>query len=128
MLPQNGQRIGPLLAYGYTCLKAGCFPRFPPLTIGESHVFREGIYFRPRLWGWNCGGRDSGSLAGRCLCRLDGSMTGMWIALWAIVQNEIRSLVEWLEHYKSLGFSDFLIYDNEGTDGTSEVLQALDEA
>ena len=50
------------------------------------------------------------------------------IALCAIVRNEIRSLVEWLAHYKVQGFDDVLIYDNESSDGTTEALQALDEA
>ncbi|MBN8631313.1 MAG: glycosyltransferase family 2 protein [Rhodobacterales bacterium] len=55
-------------------------------------------------------------------------MTKPRIALCAIVRNEIRSLVEWLAHYKTLGFTDFLIYDNDSDDGTSDVLQVLDEA
>jgi Glycosyl transferase family 2 len=50
------------------------------------------------------------------------------IALCAIVRNEIRSIIEWLAHHKTLGFTEFLIYDNESTDGTTEVLIALDEA
>lgn len=36
--------------------------------------------------------------------------------------------MEWLAHYKALGFTDFVIYDNDSTDGTSEVLQVLDNA
>jgi len=55
-------------------------------------------------------------------------MTKMTIALCAIVRNEIRGLVEWLAHYKTLGFTDLLIYDNSSTDGTTEILRALDEA
>jgi len=55
-------------------------------------------------------------------------MVGERIALCGIVRNEIRSIVEWLAHYKVLGFTDFLIYDNASTDGTSDVLRALDEA
>jgi len=50
------------------------------------------------------------------------------IALCGIVKDEIHAIVEWLAHYKALGFTDFLIYDNESTDGTSDVLRALDEA
>ncbi len=50
------------------------------------------------------------------------------IALCGIVKNEVRSVVEWLAHYKALGFTDFVIYDNESTDGTGEILQALDDA
>lgn len=50
------------------------------------------------------------------------------IALCAIVRNEIRSLVEWLAHYKVLGFTDILVYDNASTDGTTDLLAALDAA
>lgn len=50
------------------------------------------------------------------------------IALCAILRNEIRAVVEWLAHYKALGFSDFLIYDNDSDDGTAELLAALDAA
>jgi Glycosyl transferase family 2 len=50
------------------------------------------------------------------------------IALCGIVKDEIHAIVEWLAHYKALGFTDFLIYDNESTDGTSDVLRALDAA
>lgn len=55
-------------------------------------------------------------------------MVDVSIALCGIVRNEIRSVVEWLAHYKALGFTDFVIYDNDSTDGTGEVLQALDDA
>lgn len=55
-------------------------------------------------------------------------MTAPRIALCAIVRNEIRSIIEWLAHYKALGFDAFLIYDNESCDGTEVILQALDEA
>jgi glycosyltransferase involved in cell wall biosynthesis len=50
------------------------------------------------------------------------------IALCAIVKNEIRSIVEWLAYNKALGFSDIVIYDNESSDGTEKILQALDDA
>ncbi|NHB77003.1 glycosyltransferase family 2 protein [Rhodobacter calidifons] len=50
------------------------------------------------------------------------------IALCAIIRNEIRALVEWLAHYKALGVSEVVIYDNSSTDGTTEALRVLDEA
>ncbi len=50
------------------------------------------------------------------------------IALCAILRNEIRGVVEWLAHYKALGVDDFLIYDNESTDGTADLLAALAKA
>jgi hypothetical protein len=55
-------------------------------------------------------------------------MNKVRIGLCGIVRNEIRSILEWLAHYKALGFTDFLIYDNESTDGTERVLLALEEA
>ena len=55
-------------------------------------------------------------------------MTNPRIALCTIVRNEIRSLVEWLAHHKALGFTEVVIYDNDSTDGTTDVLRALDEA
>lgn len=55
-------------------------------------------------------------------------MTGTSIALCAIVKDEIRGIVEWIAHYKALGFTDLVLYDNGSTDGTGEVLQALDDA
>ncbi len=57
-----------------------------------------------------------------------GQMPDVSAALCGIVRNEIRSIVEWLAHYKALGFSDFLIYDNSSDDGTTDVLAALDNA
>lgn len=50
------------------------------------------------------------------------------VALVGIVRNEIRAVVEWLAHYKALGCSEFMIYDNDSTDGTNDILRALDEA
>ena len=50
------------------------------------------------------------------------------IALCAIVKDEVRSIIEWLAHYKALGVDEFLIYDNESRDGTEVILQALDDA
>lgn len=73
-------------------------------------------------------GGTQARLAGRPSARLDGGMTSPRIALCAIVRNEFRSLVEWLAHYKALGIGEFLIYDNDSTDGTTDLLRALDDA
>lgn len=50
------------------------------------------------------------------------------VALCGIVRNEVKSILEWLAHYKALGVDEFLIYDNDSNDGTEVILQALDEA
>ncbi|MCU0905000.1 MAG: glycosyltransferase family 2 protein [Tabrizicola sp.] len=55
-------------------------------------------------------------------------MSDVSVALCGIVRNEVRSIVEWLAYYKALGFHEFLIFDNESSDGTEVILQALDEA
>ncbi len=49
-------------------------------------------------------------------------------ALGGIVKDEVQLIVEWLAHCMALGFTDFLIYDNESTDGTTDILRALDGA
>lgn len=70
-------------------------------------------------------------MSGAGACRASAVCKGRGlasIALCGIVRNEIRSVIEWLAHYKVLGFTDFVIYDNESSDGTGEVLQALDDA
>jgi hypothetical protein len=55
-------------------------------------------------------------------------MSAPSIALCGIVRNEVRAIVEWLAHYKALGFDEFRIYDNESWDGTEVILRALHDA
>ena len=47
------------------------------------------------------------------------------IGLTIIVKNEGRYLVEWLAHHRLMGFDHFYIVDNESTDNTRPLLQAL---
>ena len=92
------------------------------MDFGKAYIF--GAEYGART----VAGRTQAGLAGGPSARLDGSMTAPRIALCAIVRNEIRSLVEWLAHYKVLGVDEFLIYDNDSTDGTTDLLRALDDA
>lgn len=57
-----------------------------------------------------------------------GEGTEISVALCGIVRNEVKSIIEWLAHYKALGFDEFRIYDNESWDGTEVILRALDDA
>ena len=50
------------------------------------------------------------------------------LALGAIVKNEAPYLIDWLAWHQALGFTDFIIADNDSTDGTSEILRALNRA
>ncbi len=43
-----------------------------------------------------------------------------------IVRNEAPYLYEWVAYYKSLGFHEIIIYDNESSDGTSDILKHLE--
>lgn len=43
-----------------------------------------------------------------------------------IVKNEASYLLEWVAHYRVLGFNDIFIYDNGSTDATPRVLAALE--
>lgn len=52
----------------------------------------------------------------------------MDIAILAIVRNEAHYLMEWIAWHRSLGISSFFLCDNQSTDGTSNLLAALDRA
>jgi len=52
----------------------------------------------------------------------------MRLALGAIVKNEAPYLIDWLAWHQALGFTDFIIADNDSTDGTTDILKALERA
>ncbi|MBS1301760.1 glycosyltransferase family 2 protein [Loktanella sp. SALINAS62] len=52
-------------------------------------------------------------------------MTPRKLAVCAICRNERDYVVEWIAHYRALGFQTIHIYDNHSDDGTSELLAAL---
>ena len=41
------------------------------------------------------------------------------------VRNEGAFLLEWLAHHRAVGFTDFLVFSNDCTDGTDEILDRL---
>lgn len=49
----------------------------------------------------------------------------MTIAIGAIVKNEAPYLLEWVAYHRMIGVDHFYIADNESTDGTSELLVAM---
>lgn len=49
------------------------------------------------------------------------------VAVAAIFRNECPYVLEWLAHHRVLGVERFHIADNVSDDGTSELLQALDD-
>jgi SAM-dependent methyltransferase len=48
--------------------------------------------------------------------------------LVAIVRNEAPYLLQWIAHYRVLGFEQITIYDNESNDGTYRILAPLARA
>lgn len=53
----------------------------------------------------------------------------MKIAVVCIVKNECDYILEWLAYYRSvLGVTDFIIADNISDDGTTQLLEALDQS
>jgi hypothetical protein len=53
--------------------------------------------------------------------------TAQRAAIIAVAKNEGVYLHEWIAYHKILGFDDILLYDNESTDGGSELLDELQE-
>ena len=43
------------------------------------------------------------------------------------VKNEGAFLLEWLAHHRAVGFTDFLVFSNDCTDGTDRMLERLAE-
>ncbi len=43
------------------------------------------------------------------------------------VKNEAAFLLEWLAHHRACGFTDFLVYSNDCTDGTDTMLDRLQQ-
>jgi len=43
------------------------------------------------------------------------------------VKNEAVFLIEWLAHHRAVGFTDFLVYSNDCSDGTDAMLDRLQE-
>ena len=63
-------------------------------------------------------GRDLTPLADRTAAIRPGDILGL-----ATVRNEMLRLPEWLDHYRRLGVSAFLVVDNASTDGTAAFLR-----
>ncbi len=43
------------------------------------------------------------------------------------VKNEAPFLIEWLAYHRAIGFTDFLVFSNDCTDGTAQMLDRLQE-
>lgn len=51
----------------------------------------------------------------------------MKLAIGAIFKDEYDYIIEWLAWHKIAGFNDFYIMDNESTDKTTQLLEALEQ-
>jgi hypothetical protein len=45
----------------------------------------------------------------------------------SMMKDEAPNLLEWFAHHLAVGFTDILVYTNDCTDGTVEMLQRLEE-
>lgn len=50
------------------------------------------------------------------------------LTLVGTLKDEGPFILEWIAYYKVIGFNRFIIYSNDSTDGTTEILDALDRA
>ncbi|MEO1138621.1 MAG: glycosyltransferase family 2 protein [Pseudomonadota bacterium] len=51
----------------------------------------------------------------------------MKTVLIATAKDEGHNILEWVAHHRLAGFSDFILFQNDSTDGTDETLSVLDE-
>jgi len=49
-----------------------------------------------------------------------------FLTVVAIMKNEARSILEWASYYRSMGADAVVIYDNDSTDASSDILRVLD--
>jgi hypothetical protein len=75
------------------------------------------------------------SLRTRTLARYDSVSYGetampakFTVSICAIVKDEARYILEWIAFHKSIGVDHFYIYDNQSTDGTTDILLRLEAA
>lgn len=54
-----------------------------------------------------------------------GSERAMRVLSITSVKNEAPFLLEWLAYHRAIGFTDFLVFSNDCTDGTVEMLERL---
>jgi SAM-dependent methyltransferase len=80
--------------------KAADAPALAP-TMGTRKARRQWYHFRPR---------------------------SARFGVTAIVRNEAPYLLEWIAHYRVLGFEQITIYDNQSNDGTPRILAPLARA
>ena len=50
------------------------------------------------------------------------------IVICAIMKNEAPYILEWIAYHRVIKVDHFLIYNNDSTDETAEILQCLDAA
>src|SRR5215469_13849525 len=50
------------------------------------------------------------------------------ISIGAILRDEAPYIIEWIAFHKVIGVDHFFLYDNDSRDGTSEILQRLEQA
>src|SRR5688572_1067673 len=49
------------------------------------------------------------------------------ITLCAVLKNEAPYVLEWIAYHRAIGVSEFLLYDNESTDLTTQLLENLEK-
>ena len=47
--------------------------------------------------------------------------------LIATAKDEGHNILEWLAHHRLAGFTEFILFQNDSTDGTAEMLELLAE-
>ena len=88
-------------------------------TLGGLQAYKLRLRRKRLLWQIRQAGRSLNPLADRSTQILPGDHLA-----FACLRNESLRLPHWLDHYRALGVSHFLIVDNASDDGTLDMLCA----
>ncbi len=98
-------------------------PGNAPKVVGEAFDFLSAPnFFKSR----NVGLKNTNRVLSGChLAKRTERQTYQGIGVLATFKNEGAWLIEWVAHYRLLGFDRIIIYSNDNSDGSDTLLEAL---
>ncbi|WP_375571628.1 glycosyltransferase family 2 protein [Seohaeicola saemankumensis] len=97
----------------------------PPLAVENFHKLHASPFRPHNRLGMVNEEELAGAYAPRALRDLPPGSTGRVIV--GCMKNEAPYIAEWIAYHRAIGVDNFLIYTNDCTDGTSEILDRMQQ-